>query len=83
MIFVVALPLTLCVPITIISPSIFWRWIWVAILQDGLLKYVNPCMAEITGYTVEEGIDTLLANHVDPDEVLEAGEDKKRRIVGE
>jgi PAS domain-containing protein len=55
----------------------------IAILQDGLLKHVNPRMAEITGYTVGEGIDTPLANHVDPDENLEAGEDYKRQIAGE
>jgi len=55
----------------------------IAIIQDGILKYVNPRMAEMTGYTVEEGIDTPFTNYVDPDEVLEAEADYKRRIAGE
>jgi PAS domain S-box-containing protein len=55
----------------------------IAIIQDGLLKYVNPSMAEITGYSVEEGIDTLFTNYVDPDEVPDAEQDYKRRIAGE
>lgn len=55
----------------------------IAIIQDGLLKYLNPRMAEITGYTVEEGIDTPFTNYVDPDEVSKAEEDYKRRIAGE
>jgi PAS domain S-box-containing protein len=55
----------------------------IAIIQDGLLKYVNPRMAQITGYTVEEGIDTPFTNYVDPDEVPEAQKDYERRIAGE
>jgi PAS domain S-box-containing protein len=55
----------------------------IAIIQDGLLKYVNPRMAEMTGYSIEEGINTPFTNYIDPDEVLNAEEDYKRRIVGE
>jgi PAS domain S-box-containing protein len=55
----------------------------IAIIQDGLLKYVNPRMAEMTGYTIEEGLDTPFTNYVDPKEVPEAKEDYNRRIAGE
>ena len=55
----------------------------IAIIQDGLLKYVNSSLAEMTGYTVEGGIDTPFTNYVCPDEVSEAVEDYKRRMSGE
>jgi PAS domain S-box-containing protein len=55
----------------------------IAIIQDGLLKYINPSMAEITGYSVEEGIDTPFTDYIDSDEVSEAEEDYRRRLAGE
>lgn len=55
----------------------------IAIIQDGLLKYVNPCLAEMTGHTVEEGLDSPFTDFVHPDEVSEAFNDFKRRMAGQ
>ena len=55
----------------------------IAIIQDGLLKYVNPCLARMTGHTVEEGIAAPFTDFVHPDEVSEAAADFKRRMSGQ
>ena len=55
----------------------------IAIIQDGLLKYVNPCLAKMTGHTVEEGLDAPFTDFVHPDEVPAAVEDFKRRMAGQ
>jgi PAS domain S-box-containing protein len=54
----------------------------IAVIQDGMIKYVNPCLAKMTGYTVEEGTDSPFTNFVHPDEVSEAVDDFKRRMRG-
>lgn len=41
----------------------------IAIIQDGLLKYVNPWWAETTGYTVTELLDTPITNYIISDEL--------------
>jgi PAS domain S-box-containing protein len=55
----------------------------IAIIQDGLLKYINPCLARMTGHTVEGGIGAPFTDFVHPDEVSEAAEDFKRRMSGQ
>ncbi|KYK29345.1 MAG: hypothetical protein AYK19_19885 [Theionarchaea archaeon DG-70-1] len=41
----------------------------IAIIQDGLLKYVNPWWVEISGYTAEELLDTLVTDYVFSDKL--------------
>jgi PAS domain S-box-containing protein len=55
----------------------------IAIIQDGLLKYVNPRLAEMTGYGVEEGIGSPFTNYIDPGELAKAEEDYGRRMAAE
>ncbi len=55
----------------------------IAVIQDGLLKYGNRCLTEMTGYTLEEAVDTPFTNYVWPDEVSEAMQDYSRRMAGE
>ncbi|MGD8500788.1 MAG: PAS domain S-box protein, partial [Phycisphaerales bacterium] len=55
----------------------------IVILQDGLLKYVNPRTAEITGYTVEEMTNTPFARYVPPDELPKLADIYERRMAGE
>jgi PAS domain S-box-containing protein len=55
----------------------------IAIIQDGLLKYVNPRLAEMTGYGVEEGMGSPFTNYIDPAELPEAVEYYERRMAGE
>lgn len=55
----------------------------IVIAQDGLLKYVNPVIALITGYQAEEITGTPLANYLHPSEVERVAERYRRRIAGE
>ncbi|MBW1743007.1 MAG: PAS domain S-box protein [Deltaproteobacteria bacterium] len=55
----------------------------IVILQDGLVKYANPRLLELTGYSVEDTIGTPFAKYVHPDEVTEAAENFKAWIAGE
>jgi PAS domain S-box-containing protein len=55
----------------------------IVIVQDGILKYINPRLAEITGYDVVEATDTPFTNYIHPDEVSKAVERYNRRIRGE
>ncbi|WP_179299710.1 EAL domain-containing protein [Rubrivirga marina] len=54
-----------------------------AIIQDGHMAYVNPRMAEIFGYTVEEmtGLPALSIVHEDDQDLVR--ENLRRRIEGE
>jgi PAS domain S-box-containing protein len=55
----------------------------IALIQEGLMKYVNPRLAEMAGYTVEEVIGTPFTHFVHPDELPEAIEFYQRRMAGE
>ncbi len=55
----------------------------IAIIQDGLVKYVNPRLAEMTGHTVEKGLDPPFTDYVHPDDVSEAVDDLKRLMAGQ
>ena len=55
----------------------------IAIIQDNLLKYVNPGLAQMAGYTVDEVIDTPFADYIHPDELSQVLDYHKRRMAGE
>ena len=55
----------------------------ITIIQDTLLKYVNPRLAEITGYTIEEMIDTPFTKYIHPDKLPKVVDRYKRRMAGE
>jgi PAS domain S-box-containing protein len=54
------------------------------IIQNGLFRYVNPRLAEITGYTAEELIDILGPVHITaPESYPTVEENIRKRIAGE
>ncbi len=53
----------------------------ILIIQDGIMKYVNPRLAEMGGYTVDELIGTPFADYVPPAE-LPILVDRVRRMSG-
>jgi PAS domain S-box-containing protein len=55
----------------------------IVIIQDGVIKYANPSLAEMTGYDADEAIDTPFTNYIDPDEAEEAVDLYRRRMAGE
>jgi PAS domain S-box-containing protein len=55
----------------------------IAIIQDRLIKYLNPRLAEMAGYTVDEVVGTPFANYVQPDELSQAVEYYERQMAGE
>ena len=55
----------------------------IAIIQNGLLKYVNPHLAEMAGYTVAELTDTPFSDYIHPDELPSVLENYRRRMAGE
>jgi len=59
------------------------RDVGIAIIQDRLLKYVNPCLVEISGYTEEELIDSPFGIYIHPDELPRIVNCYMRRMAGE
>jgi PAS domain S-box-containing protein len=55
----------------------------IVIVQDGLLKYVNPQLAETVGYAIEELTDSLFLNYIDAGERARVSEYHRRRMAGE
>jgi len=55
----------------------------ICIIQDGMVKYVNPMLANMWGGTVEEAIGTSFMNYVYPDDLPTVEDNYKRRMVGE
>lgn len=55
----------------------------ITIIQDGIVKYVNPRLAEMWGGTVEGFIGTLFTDYVHPDELPKVVDRYKRRMAGE
>ena len=55
----------------------------IVIIQDGLIKFANPRMAELLGYSVEETLETPFQNYIWPDEVEKLVDRHKRRMAGE
>lgn len=52
----------------------------ILIIQGGNIKYVNPRLAEISGYSVDEVTDVPLSEYIHPDELSKAVERYKRRM---
>ncbi|UCG02685.1 MAG: PAS domain-containing sensor histidine kinase [Candidatus Heimdallarchaeota archaeon] len=55
----------------------------ITIIQDWVLKYVNPSLSKILGYTVEDMLNTPFINFVHPDVLPELIDRYKRRISGQ
>lgn len=55
----------------------------ILIVQDALLKYVNPSLSSITGYSREELLDTPFVNYIYPDDIAITVERYQRRMQGE
>jgi PAS domain S-box-containing protein len=55
----------------------------VAIIQDRLFKYVNPFLAEISGYKEEELMDSPFGIYIHPDELPKVVNFYMRRMAGE
>jgi PAS domain S-box-containing protein len=55
----------------------------IAIVQDALIKYINPRSVEIAGYTVAEETGTPFADYIYPDEVPKVVDYYNRHIAGE
>jgi two-component system cell cycle sensor histidine kinase/response regulator CckA len=55
----------------------------IAIVQGNLIKYVNPHLAQMAGYTVDEVIDTPFVHYIHPDELSQVLDYHKRRMTGE
>ena len=55
----------------------------ILIIQDGLVKYVNPHLAQMRGQSAEEIIGTRFEAYVHPDERPTISERYRRRLAGE
>ena len=55
----------------------------IAIIQDTLLKYINPRLAEMTGYKVEDTINSSFLDYIYPDELPKVADYYQRRMSGE
>ncbi|MEE9401878.1 MAG: PAS domain S-box protein [Desulfobacteria bacterium] len=55
----------------------------IVIIQDGIMKYVNPRLPEMGGYTVEEVTGTPFTDYVHPDELPKLIDRYVRRMAGE
>ncbi len=55
----------------------------IAIIQDGLLKYVNPRLAELAGYGMPEIEDTAFSDYIHPDEAERVAQYHSQRMAGE
>jgi PAS domain S-box-containing protein len=55
----------------------------ITIIQDRQIKYVNPNVSELIGYTPEEIVGTSFAHYIHPDELPKLAKYYLRRIAGE
>jgi PAS domain S-box-containing protein len=55
----------------------------ITIIQDGIMRYINPRLAEIWGGTAQELRDTPFTDYIDPDELPIVVDRYNRRMKGE
>ncbi|MFX1284602.1 MAG: PAS domain S-box protein [Promethearchaeota archaeon] len=55
----------------------------IAIVQDSLIKYINPSLAKLTGFTKQELIDTPIMNYIHPDVLSDVINRYERRMAGQ
>ncbi len=55
----------------------------ICILQDGLAKYANPRLAQISGYSVEAMLNTPFTQYISPVELPKVVDRYRRRMAGE
>jgi PAS domain S-box-containing protein len=55
----------------------------VAVLQDGIIKFVNPQLADMQGYSAEELIGDTFQKHIAPDQLPKTEDIYRRRINNE
>jgi PAS domain S-box-containing protein len=55
----------------------------IAIIQDTLIKYINPRLAEICGYTFDEVAGKPFSVFIYPDEIPKVVDHYQRRLAGE
>ena len=55
----------------------------ITIVQDRQIKYVNPSVEELIGYTQKEMIGTSFAHYIHPDELPRLAKFYLQRIAGE
>ncbi len=55
----------------------------IIIVQDAILKYVNPRMADLLDSTVDELTGSSIADYIDPVDVEKVTEMHRRRLAGE
>lgn len=55
----------------------------IVIVQDGIIKYANPRMAELDGGTVDLLIGSPITDHIHPTDVERVTELHRRRMAGE
>jgi PAS domain S-box-containing protein len=54
----------------------------ICIIQNKEMKFINQRLADMVGYTVEEGIDTSFADYLHPDEISRVVEKYNLQISG-
>ncbi|MHA2244266.1 MAG: PAS domain S-box protein [Candidatus Hodarchaeales archaeon] len=55
----------------------------IGIVQDSLIKYVNPSLAKLTGYPAEELYNTPIMDYIHPDVLSEVVTRYERRMAGQ
>ena len=55
----------------------------IALVQDSLIKYVNPSLAKIIGYTTDELYDTPIIDYIHPDSRSEVMNRYEQRMAGQ
>ncbi len=55
----------------------------ILIIQDGIVKYVNPHLAQLRGQSADEIIGTRFETYIHPDERPTISERYRRRVAGE
>jgi two-component system cell cycle sensor histidine kinase/response regulator CckA len=55
----------------------------IVVVQDGLIKYLNPSAADITGYRYDEIIGRPFANFIRPEDATELTGEYERKLSGD